>query len=102
MNEKVVFYRMTPQDNLLPEYKTEGSLWCLAEPGNQYLVLSLGGQKFSLKLEPGSYTKNEWIDAKTGTSTALPPMELLSAKTEAFTPPNASTDWLLLVRKDGS
>ncbi len=98
MTEELVFHRMTPQDGLLSGHDNR-SVWCLAEPQHQYLVFSAGGKPFSLSLASGSYTRNQWIDAKTDAATPLATIDLAAQKSVAFTPPNTSTDWVLLVRE---
>jgi len=98
VTNEVVFYRMTPQDSLLSGHDNH-SVWCLAEPGQQYLVFSSEGKSFSLSLTAGTYTKNLWIDTKTGAVTPQESIELISQKSVSFTPPDTETDWVLLVRE---
>jgi Domain of unknown function (DUF5060) len=96
MNNDVVFYRMTPQDNLLSECDPK-KVWCLAESGAQYLVFSTGGSTFKLQLAAGYYAKNKWIDTKTGESQFAPAISA-DGSALSFSPPDNLTDWLLLVR----
>jgi len=102
MTEQVEFFRMTPQDSLLSSHD-EQQVWCLAETGRQYLVFSAGGSPFSLSTAPslstalGDYTNNAWIDAKSGTSQALPAVS--GGSSQAFSPPSSSTDWVLVLRE---
>lgn len=98
MNEEVAFYRMTPQDALLSATDSK-NVWCLAELGNQYLVFATAGKSFSLTLATGTYSRNAWLDTKTGTTTPVDAIEVQSERSVAFTPPSRSTDWVLLVRK---
>ncbi len=94
MTDDVVFYRMTPQDELLSGFM--GTAFCLAEVGKQYLVYRESGGPFELNPAPGKYDAN-WIDTKTGrrqdggivTGTGV------SIK---FTPPSTNTDWVLLLK----
>ncbi len=65
MSSEIVFYRMEPADYLLTQHDPF-RVWCLAEPGKQYLVFATRGEPFRVHLEAGTYTKNVWIDAKTG------------------------------------
>ncbi len=97
MTEEVIFHRMTPNDALLSSHDKQ-KVWCLAEPGNQYLVFSTGGKSFSLNLQSGSYTENKWIDTKTGTMISYGTIEVPNQQNRAFSPPSSSTDWVLLLR----
>ena len=58
MNKKVFFHRMTPHDDLLKEHDRK-QVWCLAEPGEQYLVFAAKGESFSLGLAGGKYSSNQ-------------------------------------------
>jgi hypothetical protein len=93
MNEEVTFYRMNPNDALLSGHDKTG-VWCLAEPGKQYVVFATKGGSFTLDLAAGEYTKNMWMDAKTGDSQPVPTV----SGSIKFTPPNTTTDWVLIVR----
>lgn len=97
MSKDLAFYRMTPQDALLSGQDNQ-HVFCLAEPGHQYLVFSSNGLSFMLNLANGKYSANEWIDAKTGAATAVPALDLGTQKTTKFTPPNTQTDWALIIR----
>jgi len=114
MNE-VVFHRMTPHDFALTEHDPF-RVWCLAEPGRQYLIFSTAGEPFTLHLAPGDYRRNVWIDAKTGgqrpaaemkvtagevtteKSAIMPDERRIGTKVASFAPPNRETDWVLLLR----
>lgn len=97
MTKDVVFSRMTPQDALLSSHDKQ-KVWSLAEPGQQYLVFSIGGAPFSLSLTNGNYTNNRWVDTKTGTTKTQSSIQLTSPQSVAFTPPDTKTDWVLLLR----
>ncbi|MGD8912014.1 MAG: DUF5060 domain-containing protein [Candidatus Thiodiazotropha sp.] len=97
MNNEVEFYRMTPQDGLLSNHDSK-RVWCLAEPGQQYLVFATEGDSFSVSLSAGQYDQNQWVDTKTGDVQAVEAFTLTGEETKSFTPPNDSTDWVLLLR----
>jgi len=97
MNKEVVFHRMAPQDALLTTRDTTKT-WCLGEVGAQYLVYTMKGTAFTLNLAAGSYD-TRWIDTKTGTVTTAASTEVASAKKVAFTPPNKTTHWALVLRE---
>ncbi len=96
MNEEVVFYRMTPRDDLLSRHDDK-RVWALAEKGQQYLVFSCHGAPFSMQLPKGKYRDNIWIDTKTGEQTNVDPVSTNGDSVE-FDPPNRDTDWVLVLR----
>jgi hypothetical protein len=95
MNEEVTFYRMTPQDSLLSGHDTK-AVWCLAATGQQYLVFSTSGKNFNLNLASGQYADNIWINTADGQVQAAPAVS--GGTTRSFSPPNTSTDWVLILR----
>jgi hypothetical protein len=97
MTEEVTFHRMSPQDALLSGHQAQ-FVWCLAEPGAQYLVFASAGGLFTLTLAPGQYGNNVWIDARTGAAQPLAPIEATDQLAQPFTPPDMATDWVLVVR----
>jgi hypothetical protein len=99
MNKEVVFHRMNPHDELLAKHQVL-RVYCLAEPGEQYLVFAPDGEPFALRLEAGRYGNNTWIDARTGEKRTAP-VVTATGKGEPvdFTAPNRSTDWVLVVRR---
>lgn len=99
MNNELTFYTMNPTDDKLSDHD-DRKVWCLSEPGEQYLVFSAEGNSFSLQLAAGNYKSNQWIDTKTGTGTDVPAITASDNESVAFTPPNTSTDWVLIIRKD--
>jgi hypothetical protein len=99
MNEEVRFYTMNPSDSLLSDHDDK-AVWCLSEPGEQYLVFSVSGNPFKLQLKEGHYSRNKWINTKTGTGISLPAIHAESNENIQFTPPDEATDWVLLLRKD--
>ena len=112
MASEVAFYRMTPQDHMLTGHDPL-RVWCLAEGGEQYLVFSIAGEPFQLHVAPGEFTRNVWIDTKTGkqspcdavsvnedgTSSEQQDERRNDTKGVKFTPPSRTTDWVLLLRK---
>lgn len=96
MNEEVVFYRMTPRDDLLSGHD-DRRVWALAETGRQYLVFACQGEPFSLELSEGEYRNNVWIDTKTGGQMKREPIAA-NGKPVEFVPPNRETDWVLILR----
>jgi hypothetical protein len=99
MNNEVAFYRMTPADSLLFEHDTN-SVWCLSEPGEQYLVFTAQGNPFELQLAAGQYNSNQWISATTGAGIIIPAFTAADKEQILFTPPDSTTDWVLLIRKE--
>lgn len=99
MNDEVVFYRMRPDDTLLAKHRVL-DVYALAEPGEQYLVFSMGGEPFSLKLEKGKYAQVNWIDTKTGKTQSAEAVDGKGTENPvAFDCPNDETDWVLVVKK---
>lgn len=99
MNNELAFYRMNPADTLLLKHDPF-RVWALAEEGSQYLVFTISGESFSLRLAQGSYKNNVWIDAKTGEKQKASDFSIRAAQEFiSITPPNQSTDWCLIIRK---
>jgi hypothetical protein len=103
MKEEVVFFRMTPQDSLLKQHDAL-RVWALAEKGKQYLVFASHGEPFAISLADGNYANNVLIDAKTGEKTKVAPVFVgeKEGKLSMFTPPDRTTDWVLILRTEGS
>ncbi|WP_423126882.1 DUF5060 domain-containing protein [Gaoshiqia sp. Z1-71] len=97
MNRELTFYTMNPSDSLLSEQDMK-KVWCLSEAGKQFLVFSCNGDSFSLQVDEGKYSHNEWIDAKNGAKKTIEPFIAESQQTFRFVPPDQSTDWILLIR----
>lgn len=111
MAEEIAFHRMTPQDHLLTQHDPF-RVWCLAEPGKQYLVFSTAGEPFTLNLTASSYANNIWLNAKTGEQEPVDEVKVseeelateavderrVGTKAIQFTPPDRETDWVLIVR----
>ena len=99
MQNDVEFYRMKPHDELLA-HQQPLRVYALAEPGRQYLVFAPDGEPFSLKMEAGTYSNGFWIDTLTGEKQALKSVSAQGPDTPvAFTAPNRTTDWVLVVRQ---
>lgn len=101
MNNEIAFYRMNPADSFLSNHNNH-AVWCLAEPGEQYLVFSKEGSPFCLKFTAGSYLSNKWINTVTGVSVEVPSFETSENEIIAFTPPGSDSDWVLIVSKNGT
>jgi hypothetical protein len=99
MNHEVVFYRMAPSDSLLSGHDPH-QVWCLSEPGVQYLVFAANGSPYSMQLSTGIYDNNQWIDSKTGNCQRILPLSVSEKKSFSFSPPDTATDWILLIRKN--
>ena len=97
MTEEVTYHRMSPRDDLLSGHNVQ-AVWCLAEPGAQYVVFATAGGPFTLSLAPGGYGNNVWIDAKTGVAQPIAAIEVTDQRVQAFTPPDTTTDWVLVLR----
>ena len=100
MNNGLRFYTMEPADSLLSEQDTM-AVWCLAEPGTQYLVFSLKGKPFKLRMGAGQYKNSQWVNAITGAGVLVPSFTTAENDIVSFTPPNNSTDWILVLRTEG-
>jgi hypothetical protein len=98
MQKKVVFHSMVPGDAHLSGHDAK-AVWCLAEPGKQYLVFSSEGKPFSLKLGAGSYASNHWINTKTGAEVVVAPFHVGKDSVRSFAPPDTKTDWALAIRQ---
>ena len=95
MENEVQFYKMTPGDSFLSGHDSR-LVWCLAEPGQQYLVFSTDGESFTLNVGSGEYNDNIWLNAKTGVEQAI--ASVPGGGNRSFTPPNTSTHWILILR----
>jgi hypothetical protein len=99
MNTELRFYSMTPSDSLLSGHNTR-KVWCLSEPGSQYLVFSAEGSPFELRLSAGQYNSNRWINTKTGAGVSIDNITATDNEIISFSPPNTDTDWILLIRTE--
>ena len=99
ITEELEFYKMRPTDSLLSEQDTM-SVWCLSESGEQYLVFSMNGSPFKLKLSSGEYNSNQWISTNTGAGFEVPAFTASENEIIMFSPPDTAIDWVLLIRKD--
>jgi hypothetical protein len=99
MSEEIAFHRMKPYDTLLAKHQVL-RVYALAEPGQQYLVFAPDGEPFALKVEPGDYTNNVWIDTKAGAKRPAPAVTGAGEKAPVkFDAPDRNTDWVLIVRR---
>jgi Putative collagen-binding domain of a collagenase len=98
MNHEVEFYRMQPHDELLVGQQVL-RVYALAEPGRQYLVFAPDGEPFALKLEPGEYLHQGWIDTRSGAKTLSPTVTAQGTNSPVtFSAPDRKTDWVLVLR----
>ena len=98
MTKEVSFSEMNPNDALLSRHKVL-RVYCLAEPGEQYLVFAPDGEPFSLKMVAGSYATRKWIDARTGGELLMDAIEVSDdSDAIAYVPPTTNTDWILVIR----
>jgi hypothetical protein len=115
MTHEVAFHRMTPHDFALTHHDPL-RVWCLAEPGRQYLTFATAGEAFTLHLAAGEYVRNVWIDTRTGRRLSAPETRVsagevstgeaelvpearrVGTKATPFTPPDRESDWVLLLR----
>src|SRR5262249_56181870 len=70
--------------------------YCLADPGNQYLVYQPSSGAFSLTVVAGTY-RYEWYDPAAG-SVAATGTIVLGSEAHSFSPPFAGDAVLLLTR----
>ncbi|MFA9389712.1 MAG: DUF5060 domain-containing protein [Prolixibacteraceae bacterium] len=98
MSKELQFYTMTPADSLLSN-QDKKAVWCLAERAKQYLVFSIKGATFQLKVNPGNYQHNVWVNAVTGERIELNEIMLKVDKMIDFISPDTQNDWVLLVRE---
>ncbi len=85
------WWKTNPHDELV-----DSGAFCLADPGNTYVIYLLMGGKVTVKLLPGHY-RTTWFNARNGQSSAAP-----DAEGPEWTSPAAADngDWaLLLVKK---
>ncbi len=101
MNNELAFYKMNPSDSLLSDHDSH-AVWCLSEPGEQYLIFSKEGSPFKLKLSAGEYNNNQWVSAMTGAGIEVPAFTASENEIVSFTPPDSNIDWVLIIRKDGT
>lgn len=101
MNNELKFYTMNPSDSLLSDHDNR-AVWCLSESGEQYLVFSIKGSPFKLKLSAGEYTSNQWLNTITGDTQGIPAITASGNEIVSFTPPDSNADWVLLLRKNGA
>jgi hypothetical protein len=95
MTQDLTWYRMVPHDDLLSNHDTgKYQTFCLAEPGQQYLVIEYGGGSFDLSLESGTYS-GFWMDTHTGGRNSVPEFSTDGGNESFSTPDNA--DWILVL-----
>jgi hypothetical protein len=100
---QIPFWTMTNADALIGNARGDNSRWCLAKPGEVYLVYLPAGGTATLDLRgaTGSFTV-AWFDPRNGG--ALKRGSVASAKAGGpaalgEAPDNPAEDWLVLVRR---
>jgi hypothetical protein len=89
------FHRLRPCPALVNEPQRN---WCLADPGQVYLVYARGGGSVELDLRDASGTfAASWIEPSSGIRRRADPGEVAAGNTASFDPPG-DRDWLLWVR----
>lgn len=93
--DHVPFTTMKSSDHLV----VADSAWCLAQPGEIYVVYLFGGQQSTLELPDGTFSAswfNPWTGGKLLTGTPLAG----SGRQPLGKPPtNPEKDWVLLIRR---
>ena len=74
---------------LKPQNELSTTNYCLANPGQEYLVYQPGSGRFSVNLEAGNYD-TEWFNPTTGAIAAKGAITSAGGK-QSFTPPFAGT-----------
>jgi len=93
--QKVEFWNMTPSDNLV----TSGTAYCLANPGNEYVIYLPSGGSVTINLSAAIGTLNaEWYDPKDGRHHDK--RTVIGGGSVTFTPP-FSGDAVLHIVSDG-
>lgn len=95
MTKEVDFSCMQPHDDLLADIAH--TIYCLAEPPNQYLVWIQEGGAFRLQLPSGKFT-GIWLDTKNNHRQSVrfenPQYGLIQ-----FSTPDQPTNWVLIIKK---
>lgn len=100
-NQKIPFWKMKPADELVGNPKHDNSRYCLALPGEGYLVyLPTGGECIlDLSGAMGTFT-TQWHDPRNGGPHAVGPLLRGGGKVTLGPPPAKPTeDWILWVRR---
>lgn len=93
LTTRLAWHRMTPHDELLGD--AHDRVYCLAEPGRQYLVFAEGGDdSFTLQTAPGPH-RVTWVDASTGKQTATA-VDANDGKLKLKSP-DKTADWVALI-----
>jgi hypothetical protein len=100
---RIPFWEMTNADGLVGNDKSDNSKYCLAKPGELYLVyLPKGGTtELDLSAAAGSFGV-KWFNPRTGGASRDGSVKSVSGGRKAAlgtSPADASADWLVVVRK---
>lgn len=99
-DQKIPFHEMQPADALVGNPEHDNSKYCLAKPGEIYLVyLPYGG---STELDFGGARGNFSVDrflARTGTREGKSDTVVADSGTATITAPNQTDDWVIVIRK---
>lgn len=98
-NEKIPFWEMKNADELVGNYDHRNSHYCLASPGELYLVyLPEGGEAtLDMTLAPGEYSLS-WFNPREGGSPGLE-KNIGGGRPVVLTAPSEGDDWLAVVRR---
>ena len=88
---------MSPRD-LVPD--NPGSIWCLVEPGRNYLVYAADGGRFRLDLRrAGGSFAARWFDPRSGSLAAARGGAVSAGGLVGFQAPD-NRDWVLWLEQD--
>jgi hypothetical protein len=102
-NEKIPFWEMQEAGALVGNTKRDNTRYCLAKPGQLYLVyfLKAGACEMDLKEAAGVFTAQWFNPRQDGPLLSATPAQVRGGATVALPhpPADASEDWLLILRK---
>jgi hypothetical protein len=96
IKNKVPFMQMSSSDDLIAQG------WCLAKPGEAYVVYLADGGSTKLTLEDGTYTV-KWYDPRKGGDLINGSVKSITgpgARSLGNPPSNSDRDWVILVQRD--
>ena len=101
-DQKIPFQQMQPADELIGAGDKENSGYCLAAPGQLYLVYIADGRPTTLNLteSPGQYSV-QWFNPRSGGELLTGSIEAVMGGSEVAVgnpPADHKADWLAVVR----